>query len=75
LLFYYDEPGDCYIIARQLPQTDDPAEISATIDRYEDDIQWLLSAEALGGGVDVETTPTEVRWIVPVPTPEDEEKT
>jgi hypothetical protein len=75
LLFYYDEPGDCYIVARQLPQTDDPSEISAAIDRYEDEILWLLSDEALSGGVDAETTPTEVRWIIPVPPRDDEDET
>jgi len=74
LLFYYDKPGDCYIIARQLPQTDDPSEISAAIDRYEDEILWLLSDEALSGGVDAETTPTEVRWIIPVPPRADEDE-
>jgi hypothetical protein len=71
LLFFYDEPGDCYIIARQLPQTDDPAEISSAIEQYESDIRLLLSDDVLKRPIDVETTLTEVRWIVPMPSSED----
>jgi hypothetical protein len=64
---FFEEPGDSFVITRELPEVDDPAEMAAVFQRYEDELSRLLSEEALSSVIEAETSPRAVRWVVRVP--------
>lgn len=64
---FFEEPGDSFVITRELPEVDDPAEMAAVFQRYEDDLSRLLSEEALSSIIEAETSLRAVRWVVRVP--------
>ena len=64
---YSEEPGDSFVITRELPKVDHPAEMAGVFQRYEDDLSRLLSAEAFSSIIEAETSPRAIRWVVHLP--------
>jgi hypothetical protein len=64
---FFEEPGDCFVITRELPDVDDPAGMSAVFQRYEDDLDRVLSEEGLAHVIEAESSLRAVRWVVRVP--------
>jgi len=61
---YAEEPGDSFVITREFPAGVDPSDVPHLLRRYEEELEALLSDEAMENIVDTETSPTAVRWVV-----------
>ncbi|MEU0095017.1 hypothetical protein [Kribbella sp. NPDC006257] len=64
---YVEAPGDSFVIIRDLPANTRPSDVPAVLQKYEEDLQALLSKEAFGNIVEAETSPTAIRWLVQLP--------
>jgi hypothetical protein len=64
---YADEPGDSFIIKRELPPGLSPSEEATVLRRYDEDLERLLSQQANGNIIEAETSPSAVRWVIQVP--------
>jgi hypothetical protein len=64
---YVEAPGDSFVIIRDLPASTKPSDVPAVLQKYEEDLEALLSKEAFGNIVEAETSPTAIRWLVQLP--------
>ncbi|NIK59580.1 hypothetical protein [Kribbella shirazensis] len=62
---YADEPGDSFVITRELPPGLNPSEEAAVLKRYEEDLDRILSKHARSNIIELETTASTARWVVP----------
>jgi hypothetical protein len=63
---FFEEPGDSFVITRELPEVDDPAEMNAVLQRYGEDLDLVLSEEGLANIIEAESSLRAVRWVVRV---------
>ena len=61
-----DELGEIVVITRELPERLPTGQLRGVFERYEADLERLLSTEAWGNVVEVETSATAIRWVVRV---------
>jgi hypothetical protein len=64
---YADEPGDSFLITRELPPGLSPSEEAGVLARYEEDLELLLSRKAKANIVDTEISASAVRWVIQAP--------
>lgn len=61
---YAEEQGDSFVITRDFPPGVDQAEMPDLLRRYEDELEALLSDEAMHNIIETETSSTAIRWVV-----------
>jgi hypothetical protein len=59
-----DELGEIFVITRELPEQLSTEQLSGVFERYEDELERLLSDEAWGNVIETETSATAIRWVV-----------
>jgi hypothetical protein len=68
---YVDEPGDSFVIIRDFPANTEPSDVPDVLQKYEEDLEALLSKEAIENIVEVETSVSAIRWLVQLPPADD----
>jgi hypothetical protein len=68
---YVDEPGDSFVIIRDFPANTEPSDVPEVLQKYEEDLEALLSKEAIENIVEVETSMSAIRWLVQLPPADD----
>lgn len=61
---YDEEPGDSFVITRDFPPGADESQVPELLRQYDEELQELLSDDALDNILDIETSSTGVRWVV-----------
>lgn len=63
---YDEEPGDTFVITRDFPPDTTPEQVPDLLRQYDKDLENLLSKNALNNILDIESSPTAVRWVIRV---------
>lgn len=61
---YDEEPGDSFVITRDFPSDTTPEQVPDLLRQYDEDLENLLSEDALDNILDIESSSTGVRWVI-----------
>lgn len=68
---YDEEPGDSFVITRDFPPGTEESQVPERLRQYDEELQELLSDEALDNILDIETSFSGVRWVIRIAPDED----
>jgi hypothetical protein len=68
---YDEEPGDSFVITRDFPPGTEDSQVPELLRQYDEELQELLSDEALDSILDIETSFSGVRWVIRIAPDED----
>lgn len=68
---YDEEPGDSFVIIRDFPPGTEQSQVPELLRQYDEDLQVMLSDEALDNILDIETSFSGVRWVIRIAADQD----